>query len=147
MKKYTLGFAFIPKVELMVMIHKNRGPRGVKGLWNGLGGKLEEGETLHECMTREFQEECGLYIPEEDWSHFATFGDGETWEVYCFKTVLPEGHANPQTMEDEEVDYQAVWDDVVLNECITTSRHFKYLTLLAKDSRLVNPPPYFRFNF
>jgi len=30
------------------------------GKWNGYGGKLEEGESIERCATRELEEECGI---------------------------------------------------------------------------------------
>jgi 8-oxo-dGTP pyrophosphatase MutT (NUDIX family) len=33
-----------------------------KGKWNGLGGKVKEGETIEEAAIREFEEECGVRV-------------------------------------------------------------------------------------
>jgi 8-oxo-dGTP diphosphatase len=36
-----------------------------KGKWNGLGGKLEQGESPWDAAAREVAEECGLVLPPE----------------------------------------------------------------------------------
>ena len=40
------------------MLHRRRPPNA--GLWNGLGGKLEPGETPPDCARREAVEEAGI---------------------------------------------------------------------------------------
>lgn len=40
------------------MLHRSRPPNA--GLWNGLGGKLEPGETPLDCARREVREEAGI---------------------------------------------------------------------------------------
>jgi len=46
----------------VLLVEKTK-PDWQSGLWNAVGGKMEEGETPHECMVREFKEETGLLIP------------------------------------------------------------------------------------
>lgn len=53
----------------LLLIHRNTssgaGPRDYHaGKWNGLGGKLEPGESPREGARREFREEAGLELPE-----------------------------------------------------------------------------------
>lgn len=64
---YVLGFLFMPDVPSrhnpflgheVVLIRKNR-PDWQKGQLNGVGGRVEEGETPAEAMVREFSEETG----------------------------------------------------------------------------------------
>ncbi len=59
------------------------------GKWNGLGGKLEPGETPEECMRREVLEESGLAVEEAVYKGLITFPgfDGEH-DVYTFVYVV-----------------------------------------------------------
>lgn len=59
MTDYVLGFYFTPKHVLLILKDK---PEWQKGLYNGLGGKIEPGETQYEAMVREFKEESGLDV-------------------------------------------------------------------------------------
>ena len=40
--------------------------------WNGWGGEVEEGETVHEAAVREFKEESNLSAQKEDLKYFGT---------------------------------------------------------------------------
>jgi 8-oxo-dGTP diphosphatase len=65
-----------------------------KGKWNGLGGKLEAGESPEECVIREVREESGLTISSPRLHGFITFPlfDGrEDWYVFVFSAVNFEG--------------------------------------------------------
>lgn len=60
-------------------IHKNK--------WNGLGGKMELGETPEECVIREVKEESGLRIQKPELRGILNFPgfDGENdWLVFLF---------------------------------------------------------------
>lgn len=66
---YSAGFLFSPSKTKLLLIRKNR-PAWMRGMLNGIGGHIEPGETPHDCMVRECQEETGLIVPE--WKHFVT---------------------------------------------------------------------------
>lgn len=61
MKEYTLIVARDPQGEYLFC---KRRKMPWKGLYNFLGGKLEEGETPLQCAVREFREESNYEIPE-----------------------------------------------------------------------------------
>lgn len=44
----------------------NRDFPPAQGLWNGIGGKVEEGETPLDCIVREVEEETGILIKPSD---------------------------------------------------------------------------------
>lgn len=92
----VLGFLFTEGKGIVALIEKNK-PEWQKGLLNGIGGKIEEGETPIQAMIREFEEEAGLYI--EDWKQFAIM-QGNDWKVYCYK-AFSERIWDYSTMTDE----------------------------------------------
>ena len=58
-----------------------------EGKWNGLGGKIDPGETPEECAIREVKEESGLDLVNPRLRGFITFPmfDGvDDWYVYLF---------------------------------------------------------------
>lgn len=65
---YVLGFMFDVSCEQVLLIQKNR-PAWQKGLYNGIGGKIEN-ELPIEAMVREFKEETGILTVEKDWTFF-----------------------------------------------------------------------------
>lgn len=100
--KYVLGFAFDEGGKNVALIRKNRGPVGLHGRLNGVGGKVNIGkETYHEAMSREFKEEAGLEIPASSWGYKGCFS-GEKYTVSVFVTHIRD-LSSVRTMEDEEV--------------------------------------------
>jgi len=80
---YTVGFLFTKDKREVLLVEKNR-PDWQKGLLNGIGGHIEDGETPYLCMVREFKEEADLDI--EDWEEFATMTDESNWKIHFFRS-------------------------------------------------------------
>jgi len=73
-----------------LMIYRNKKKNDVhEGKWNGLGGKLENGESPEECVIREVKEESGLDIKCPRLHGFLTFPlfDGkDDWYVFVYSS-------------------------------------------------------------
>lgn len=100
MQQFSVGF--IVSGDNVLLIRKNR-PDWQNGKFNGIGGKLEEGETPLDAMVRECREECGLYIPHNKWEHQLTI-TGTSYCLDVFLALVPtlEGY---QSLTDERVDH------------------------------------------
>ena len=81
MIEYVAGFYF--EENLVFLVLKNK-PDWQKNLWNGIGGKIENGETPAAAMRREFREETGLDI--QEWEKFAVLRDERDWNVHFFRS-------------------------------------------------------------
>jgi 8-oxo-dGTP diphosphatase len=111
---YVLGFLFSKDREYVALIKKSR-PEWQAGLLNGIGGKIEAGESELEAMQREFLEEAGVDTRDLDvWDKFRVmyFQGGR---VSCFRAFSDKiGFVHTET--DEEVSIIRVED--LLNSCV-----------------------------
>ena len=74
---YVVGLVFDLSRNRVVLIKKEHGPRCVVGKWNGVGGKVERGETTYQAMSREFMEEAGRMIRPKNWNNFCNMKSEE----------------------------------------------------------------------
>ena len=105
---FVVGFAFSENANSVLLVRKQR-PEWQKGLLNGIGGKIEEGETSLDAMHRECKEETGLSL---NWlrkglmqgKHSAGEGyaadDGRRFQCYIFYAFSQEIF-NFKQIEDE----------------------------------------------
>jgi 8-oxo-dGTP diphosphatase len=100
MMRYSLGLIFDQQYERVVLMRKNR-PEWQRGRLNGVGGKLEAGETNLECVVREVSEETGLVTQPDDWAHIASIG-GSDWQMEVF-AMASSSIDGAKTMTDEDV--------------------------------------------
>jgi 8-oxo-dGTP diphosphatase len=98
-----------------LMIHRVKKENDMhEGKWNGLGGKLEPGETPEECVVREVREESGLHIHNPLLKGLLTFPafDGfDDWYVFVFVATEFEG----ELIDSAEGDLQWIDDSQLLD--------------------------------
>lgn len=87
MTEYVCGFLFGDRGRV-ALIHKAR-PAWQRGRLNGVGGKIEPGETPRQAMAREFREETGYFTFESDWS-LKVVHRGPDHCVYFFRADRPQ---------------------------------------------------------
>lgn len=100
MKRYSLGFVLSQDGQSVALVQKNRPPM-LAGLFNGIGGHIEEGETPLQACVREVEEEANLMVVEENWTACGMITDGEFFEVHVFTAQADLSLA--KTMTDEEI--------------------------------------------
>jgi 8-oxo-dGTP diphosphatase len=87
--KYTL--CFLTRGDQVLMLHRQNPPN--QGLWNGVGGHLEAGESARACALREVFEETGFQLNEVRFAGLVTWEGFETppGGLYIFMAEAPEG--------------------------------------------------------
>tara|TARA_Y100000766_G_scaffold275385_1_gene278321 strand:- start:479 stop:937 length:459 start_codon:yes stop_codon:yes gene_type:complete len=112
MKVSTL--CYIKQNNQTLMLHRIKKENDIhKNKWNGLGGKLEPGESPEECVKREVFEESGLIIESPNLHGVITFPkfDGiDDWIVFVYTANNFEGNL----IECDEGKLDWVSDDQLL---------------------------------
>ena len=95
MKLATLCYVIDKKQGKTLMLHRVKKENDYhEGKWNGLGGKLEQGESPEDCVIREIKEETGLTIKSPQMHGFITFplfDKVDDWYVFIFSAYEFEG--------------------------------------------------------
>jgi 8-oxo-dGTP pyrophosphatase MutT (NUDIX family) len=137
MKRYVLGLLFDPSYTQVAMIKKIKGPVGVKGKWNGIGGHIEESDfNSYSAMHREFLEETGVNVSEFVWKKFAIL-EGINWNMACF-TYTSDEVFRVCTMEREPVQVLPVKE--LLAKKYDVVNNFPVLLALALDTSSIAQP-------
>ena len=128
-----LTLCVIRKGNRVLLGQKKRG-FGV-GLWNGYGGKVEEGETIEESLLRETEEEAGIVIKEFEKIGLMNFhlnNEPNSLEVHIFNVFKFEGEPveteemKPQWFSIEDIPYSAMWaDDIYWYPLFLEGKKFK----------------------
>ena len=145
MKRYVIGFAF-DKFGSCALIEKQR-PDWQKGKWNGIGGKIKEGETLHEAMVREFLEETGMATTVDMWRLAGGMGSPGEFDCRVFTTVVDT--LTVTTLTDEKV---RVFTKDMLNllgigySCLNNIPAILALLRTRSDSRGIIPTFYLDYS-
>lgn len=103
MKEFSLGFIFNATGDRVLLVHKQK-PEWQAGKINGIGGKLEEGETPEECIARETFEEARLTIPSQAWI-FLGLKSETSATIHIFMTIYEGDTSDAQKGDYEEVEW------------------------------------------
>lgn len=98
--EYVVGFMF-DEAERDVLLIRKTHPEWQTGKLNGVGGRIEDGETPLEAMCREFKEEVGIEHPH--WREFCILSDTRDWSIHFFSAVGPIWDAMPMGDERPEI--------------------------------------------
>jgi len=89
------------------------------GKWNGLGGKMNIGETPEQACVREVFEESGLWVDKLRYHGLLKFwfGDKLDWVVHAFSTNSFKGELKESTegillwKDLDKIPYDEMWED------------------------------------
>ncbi len=144
---------YVKKDGKTLMLHRIKKEDDIhKGKWNGLGGKLENGESPEECVVREVKEESGLGIKNPILKGILTFPafDGiEDWYVFVFVAVEFEGNlidspeGRLEWVDDDKLSELNLWEgDKIFLEWLKKDRCFSG-KFIYKEGKLVSYDVYF----
>jgi 8-oxo-dGTP diphosphatase len=112
MNEMVCGFFFSRDGQRVALVRKGPTKGWQAGRFNGVGGKVEPGETPVAAMVREFREEAGVATAPGHWTHCVTLRFGGNTEhdrrkggcVYFFRaTAGPDAPADFTSRPDEPV--------------------------------------------
>jgi len=100
-----------------ILLHYKKRGHGA-GKWNGLGGKIENGETPEECAEREAKEEMGAEVKNLKRMGEIEFYDvaGEDWLVYVYSAGISgepreSEESYPRWFPISNIPYDEMWED------------------------------------
>ncbi len=129
MFNYVTGFVFSKDLQHVVLLEK-LSPAWQKGLLNGVGGKIEDGESPIQAMVRECEEETGVFISESNWTRYAHLTKPTYFELDVFFSISDLAFS-AKTIEKEQVHLLKI--DNIPNNIIP---NLKWLIPLALDQSL-----------
>lgn len=121
MKLATL--VYLKRDGKTLMIHRIKKQADIhQGKWNGLGGKLEPGESPEACAVREVREESGLEIRSLRYGGLLVFAGfkGEDWYVWVYTTdafdgeLIDSDEGRLQWIPDAEIRALPLWPSDLL---------------------------------
>jgi 8-oxo-dGTP diphosphatase len=122
----TLSFLVRDKQVLLLRLGEDRA--GWSGLYNGIGGHVEQGEDALSAAIREVEEEIGLRLPEQRLCGVVTIdtGDNPGIALYVFVSELSvdalpaKGTEKPEWIPIERLDEYATVEDlpIILPEAL-----------------------------
>ena len=130
---YTL--CFITRGHQILLLERRREPN--LGLWNGVGGKLEPGESPRQAILREIREETGLELDEVRFAGVATWYENGRLRAgaYTYVAALPDdaGYDTPRETDEGVLDWkERAWALDPANERVPASAR-RFLAKMLDD--------------
>ena len=100
-----------------ILLHYKKRGHGA-GFWNGVGGKIEPGETPEQCAIRESIEEMNANVKNLQKIGELKFYDvtDEDWMVHVFRAEIDgepqeSEESKPEWFSMDEIPYDEMWED------------------------------------
>ena len=124
--RYVVGLLFNATLDRVVLIRKLR-PDWQRGKLNGVGGRINEGESAGDAMTREFKEEANVWVT--DWRCFAQYYHHSLQSIVTFFSAYnTQALEHVETVTDERITTRTV--EMVLRDP-TLIPNLRYLIPMA----------------
>ena len=145
LRQATLVLLFKDNQILLAMKKRGFG----KGKWNGVGGKLKEGETIEDAAKRETQEEIGVSIStltkvcdlsfyfsnKSDWNQEVTVYKVDEW----LEEPKESEEMAPKWFSFEEIPYDSMWwDDRYWLPMVIQGKKVKADFLFGEDEKIAD---------
>lgn len=148
MKLATLCYVINNEKKQTLMLHRVKKENDMhEGKWNGLGGKLEKGETPEECVIREVKEESGLIIKSPRMHGFITFplfDRTNDWYVFLFTAdnfsgkLIDSREGNLEWIPNKKVSSLNLWEgDKIFLDWLYQGKFFS-AKFVYKEGKLIS---------
>lgn len=138
---------YIQHENQTLLLHRTKKEKDVNsGKWIGVGGKMEPGESVEECMYREIYEETGLIAHQLKLHGFVIFPgliDGEDEGMFVFTCNQFDGQLHEcdegelQWIDNEKIMSLPMWEgDYHFFEWLN-DHQFHSAKLVYKDDKLI----------
>lgn len=131
-KTMVVGLAF--HAGRVLMVRKKR-PKWQAGLWNGVGGVVEDGEKPLHAMTREFCEETGHLTQPIMWTHFCTENETFGAVVHFYWMRFPDSAPSVEVPRYNDAGEELAWLLVSHLGIVEVLGNLRWLVPLAQDWR------------
>ncbi len=147
MTEKVCTLVFLRRENQILLAMKKRGFGSDR--YNGVGGKIEAGETVEQAMIRECQEEIGV-TPTNFWKvaehDFIQDEGDDPWRMYVHVFLCDEWQGEPAETEEmapewfdiDEIPYKAMWqdDEFWLPQVLAGKKLYGQFTFDADDQML-----------
>lgn len=136
---------YLEKDNKYLMLHRNKKEKDLnKDKWIGVGGHIEENETIEQCIIREVKEETGLDLLDYKLCGEVLFDiDGFIEIMYVFTSTNFKGElieCNEGTLEwinKSEIKKLNLWEgDLIIFDKMTIDKYFKLKMIYRNDHLL-----------
>ncbi len=86
---YPYTLCLVRQGEQFLLLNRQKQP--AMGMWNGVGGKIEPGETPSAAVIRETFEETGIMLSQVQFAGTAVLRAEQAVGIYLYLADLPDG--------------------------------------------------------
>lgn len=146
---FNTTLCYIEKDDSYLMMHRVKKKNDMnQDKWVGVGGKLEEGETPHECARREIFEEVGIEVAKLNYRGLVTFVSDiygtEYMHLFTSDSYIGEikdncNEGNLEWVKKSEVRNLPIWEgDKIFFDLLDRKTQFFSLKLVYEGDKLAS---------